>query len=35
MGSREAGKVKYELEAEENNATMKETAKSVYRGLRK
>lgn len=35
MGSREARKVKYELGDEENNATMKEIAKSDYKGLRK
>lgn len=35
MGNRKAGKVKFELGDEKNNATMKEIAKSDYRGLRK
>lgn len=34
MGSRETGEVKFELEDEKNNATMKEIAKSDYKGLR-
>lgn len=35
MGNRKAGEVKFELGDEKNNATMKEIAKSDYRGLRK